>query len=203
MRALTRTSPALMRWPQLRRLAAGALFSVLISGVTVAPASAQSLESRLRASFLYNFTLFVEWPAGAFVSATDALVIAIVGRDPFEGNLERLLDGKKVAGHSIKVVSISLTDQKDLARVRAHLLFVARSEGRSAGSLVEQIRTSPILTVSDIPEFAHLGGMIEFFEEEGTLRFEINQRSAEQAGLKLSSRLLSLARITPSTIRSP
>ena len=126
-----------------------------------------------------------------------------MGRDPFNGNLEHLLDGKSVGGHPLRVVSISAASQVDLARVHAHLLFVARSEGLNVKSFVQQVRTSPILTVSEIPEFARLGGMIEVFEEDGNLRFEINRVSAEQAGLKLSSKLLALARITPVTIRRP
>ena len=206
MGAFTQSWPPVIRRSQLPRLVAVAILTVLLnSRAAVAPASAQSFstEFRLKAAFLFNFAQFVQWPTPAFASDTDPLVIAIVGRDPFDGNLEHLLDGKSVGGHPLRVLSISPANQVDLARMHAHLLFVARSEGLSVKGFVQQIRTSPILTVSEIPEFARLGGMIEVFEEDGNLHFEINRVSAEQAGLKLSSKLLALARITPVTIRRP
>jgi hypothetical protein len=200
MGPITRPWLLLVRSARLSMHAAGAIFTVvLVSHMGGTPVHAQSFstEVRVKAALLYNFAQFVEWPDRVFVSATDPLVFAIVGRDPFDGHLQRLLDGKSVNGHPIKIVAISQADQADLSGVHAHLLFLARSEDRGASRLVQQIRTSPILTVSEIPSFARLGGMIEVFEEDGSVRFEINRMSAEEAGLKLSSRLLALARITP------
>jgi hypothetical protein len=199
---VTQRAAGRLRW---RLLATWMAMLLLVSGVNVAPTSGQSSfgrESRLKAAFVYNFTLFAQWPTNAFVGDDDPFVIGVIGRDPFDGNLEPLVQDKRVAGHLLKVMAISAADAVHLASVRAHLLFVARSESSRAGSLVEQVRRLPILTISDIPEFAHLGGMIEMYEEGGTLRFAINPASAEQAGLTISSRLLTLARITATAART-
>jgi hypothetical protein len=199
MRAIVQSAPRNAR-PSRMVTVGGLLMLLLVSCMTAERAGAQSSlgrESRLKAAYLYKFTLFVEWPAAAFAGGDDPLVIAIVGRDPFDGNLELLLEGKRVHDHPFKVVPVRTGE---LERTRPHLLFVARSEGQRAGSLFEQVRMLPILTVSDMPEFAHRGGMIEVFEEDGTLRFEINRAPVDQAGLKISSQLLSLARITVTSL---
>jgi hypothetical protein len=184
---------------RLRRLRTAWTLLALLIGLNEAPTSGQSAvgpELRLKAAFVYNFTMFAQWPADAFVGGGDPLIIGVVGRDPFEGNLELLLEGKHVGGRSFKVIAIGAADAVHLAGVRAHLLFISRSEGSRASELLHQVRTLPILTVSEIPEFADRGGMIEMYEDTGTLRFAINPTAAKGAGLKISSKLLALARIS-------
>ncbi len=55
--------------------------------------------------------------------------------------------------------------------------------------------SSPVLTVGDAEDFARLGGMINFRVEENKVRFEINPAAATRAGLRISSRLLGVARV--------
>ena len=65
---------------------------------------------------------------------------------------------------------------------------------RSAGGL-DAIRTLPVLTVSDGKGFSQAGGIIELYVEGGRMRFAINVDAAERSGLRLSSRLLGLAKV--------
>ncbi len=51
------------------------------------------------------------------------------------------------------------------------------------------------MTVGDVKGFAQLGGIINFIIVKNKVRFEINMKAAEEAGLKISSKLLRLARI--------
>ncbi len=57
------------------------------------------------------------------------------------------------------------------------------------------VRHYPILTVGEMDRFGEQGGIINFFSEGNKVRFEINVGAAEKARLKISSQLLSLARI--------
>jgi hypothetical protein len=54
---------------------------------------------------------------------------------------------------------------------------------------------SPVLTISDVGEFARTGGIAEFFVEGGKMRFRVNLGSVKLSRLQLSSRLLSLAEL--------
>jgi hypothetical protein len=56
-----------------------------------------------------------------------------------------------------------------------------------------------VLTVGESPDFLRQGGIINFVLEDGKVRFEINQDAATQADLRISSRLLRLARPERST----
>ena len=51
----------------------------------------------------------------------------------------------------------------------------------------------PVLTVGETTQFLRDGGMVRFFVEDNNVRFQINQKNAEAAGLKISSQLLMLA----------
>jgi len=51
------------------------------------------------------------------------------------------------------------------------------------------------LTVGETEGFAVLGGIINLMVEGNKLHFEVNLNAAERAGLKISSKLLSMARI--------
>ena len=63
----------------------------------------------------------------------------------------------------------------------------------TAAELMQRIR-GPVLTVGETVQFLRDGGMVRFYIENNKVRFEISQKNAEQAGLKVSSQLLMLAR---------
>ncbi|MCP5159565.1 MAG: YfiR family protein [Gammaproteobacteria bacterium] len=147
-------------------------------------------EYAVKAAYLYNFAKFVEWPPGSF-STTDApLSICIAGDDPFDNKLE-MLSGKVVEGHPVEVRHIPAATGFE----RCHVLFIGRVEQKRFKTLLARLGRLPILTVSDIDDFAQAGGMIGLIETEQRIRFDINLDAANQANLKLSSHLLKLARV--------
>jgi hypothetical protein len=74
-------------------------------------------------------------------------------------------------------------------------VFVGRAEQGRFKTVLAKLARLPILTVSDIGDFAQTGGMIGLVEAEPGIRFAINLAVARQANLKLSSQLLKLATI--------
>ena len=68
-----------------------------------------------------------------------------------------------------------------------------RLDDRPAG--LDGIKTLPVLTVSDRRGFSEWGGIIEMYIESGRMRFAVNVDAAEHSGLRLSSRLLGLAKV--------
>jgi hypothetical protein len=142
----------------------------------------------VKAAFLYNFAKFAEWPA---LPAGAPIVACIVGDDMIAAAFVQTVRGQNINDHRLDV-----SRSPDSVMWRdCNLLFIAAAEvQRSAGAL-GAIRTQPVLTVSDGKGFAQAGGIIEFYVEGGLMRFEINVDSAERSGLRLSSRLLGLAKI--------
>jgi len=154
-------------------------------------ASAQSKEYLFKSAFLYNFSQFVIWPAGAFSGAQAQLVIGVVGDYPFGGALDEIVQGQKGNNHPLVVQRFrQLEDIKS-----CHILFVSRSEAGRLNQIVAISRNRNILTVSDIEGFAENGGMIAFVTENNKIRFKINLGAVKAENLTISSKLLRAAEI--------
>ena len=149
-----------------------------------------SVEYQVKAAFLLNFTKFVEWPAAAFPAPDAPITICVIGEDPFGAILDRTIEGERVNRHGVSARRLlAAGDPRS-----CHILFISQSEQERFAQIVSRLRGSSVLTVSELPGFADTGGMIEFLIEEGKARFYINAATTEGAGLKLSSRLLRVAK---------
>ena len=148
-------------------------------------------EYEVKAAFLHNFARFVEWPEAA---ASGPLVVGVLGEDPFGPLLDRTFAGKTLRNQPIHVRRLARVE--DAAGV--HVVFISRSEEGRLADILRPLRGTPVLTVSDIPDFAARGGIIGLRLEDQKVRFDIDPNQAARAGLKLSSQLLKLARLVPS-----
>jgi hypothetical protein len=161
------------------------------------PAVAESPSDReylVKAAFLYNFAKFVEWPPEVFVGTQAPMILCIVGADPF-GRVIQSIEGKTVKGR--RLVIQRAAEGKRLEP--CHILFVSASENKRLPDLLSKLDRSPVLTVSDMRQFSHLGGMITLIKAQDTIRFEINVDAAQHVNLKISSELLRLAKIVTSS----
>jgi hypothetical protein len=156
--------------------------------LTALRAEAAAPEYAVKAAFLYNFTKFVEWPPSAFHDDSSSLRLCVLGEDPFGDILEAVTEDA-VDGRTLTVLR---TDwMSDLAACQ--ILFISRSERRKVTTILAAVRGAPVLTVADADGFLEKGGIINFILQGSKVRFEINQEVADQAGLKISSKLLRLA----------
>jgi hypothetical protein len=153
-------------------------------------AGSVSGEGNIKVAFLVNFIKFVEWPDSVFESPADPYLISMVGNDSIEAAL-KAVNGMTVSGRRVVVRKVS-----DLSSLeRCHILFVGESEKGKVDRVIRAVKKWPVLTVADIDGFARRGGTIGFFREKNRIRFEINEESAEEAGLKLNAKLLYLGKI--------
>jgi hypothetical protein len=166
---------------------------VLVCSLESAMAHAQSnaaSEYQVKGAFLYNFAKFVEWPAEAFSSPDAAMQICIFGDNPFGEDLQAVARNKSVAGHPVRVVQL-----RKIREARGcHILFIASPQNSQPGQILAELRGISVLTVSDVAGFTSQGGMINFVVENERVRFEVNAKAAVEARLRISSKLLSLAR---------
>lgn len=172
----------------------------MLLGCTLAlasPAHAEvASEAAIKTAYLYNFAKFTEWPSAAFINSTAPLNLCIIGRSELGGQVSSL-EGKSAQGHDISIKRINSLNEGN----ECHILLVANIERRQLSDLTHSLSKTPILTVSDLEGFASMGGMLGLITVDERVQFEANPDAARKAGLKISSQLLSLARIAKETSR--
>jgi hypothetical protein len=164
-----------------RRCSIGGL---LLLAATALAAQDVSLEYRVKAAYLFNFTKFVEWPAGA-LGEDGPFTICIAERNPFGPALAMMLNGESTQGRRLTTRVVRT------AADTCQVLFVPRDV--EAGPMLRRLSGAPVLTVGEAPGFLQQGGAINFVVEGGKVRFEINQNAAQRGQLRVSSRLLRLS----------
>ena len=162
-----------------------ALLTAALCVTLVASAAGQDvpLQYRVKAAFLYNFLKFVEWPPDA---ARRPLTICVAGESPFGSVLDDTLSGESLNGRAVSARTVTTADPS------CHVLFVPQDV--PALPYLRGVRMSATPTVGERPDFLDNGGVINFVAEGGSIRFQINRRAADRAGLRISSHLLRLAR---------
>jgi hypothetical protein len=167
------------------------LAAMLISGGAPSFARGETApEYVVKAAFLYNFAKFVEWPAESFAGPASPIVFFVFGPDPF-GDALKTLKGKTANGRPIIVRYAANLGEVE----RCHLLFVSASEKANLPNILLNTKGWSILTVGDMHGFAQDGGIINMVKEEGRVGIEINMEAAQRSRLKISSKLLALAKI--------
>lgn len=143
----------------------------------------------LTAAFLFNFVKLTTWPD--LLGDGSPIVVCISGDDSVADALVQLTHNKAVEGHPL---SIRRTDL-DRPLNACHVVYGASLTGNSARQLVRAVSGLPILTVSDLEDFAERGGVANFFVDGGRMRFAVNPAAVDRARLRISSRLLTLAKL--------
>ena len=149
-------------------------------------------EYELKAAMLYRLTYFVEWPT-VVPDSQGPTILCVLGQDPVETALPSVISGQTASARLVEVRHPRSAGEIGGCQV----VYVAASEKKNIAQILAalKLKGSGVLTVGDMAEFAAKGGMIQFSLDDNHVRFEINLDEAAQAGLKISSRLLMLARI--------
>jgi hypothetical protein len=156
------------------------------------PALAQAPEYQVKAAMLANFALFVDWPASAFPAADSPFVVYVLGEDPFGPWLKYEL-GEHVGSHPVQIRHA----EKGEGVQDGHLVFVCRSEQRRLRQELSSLPKSGALIVSDVSpsdDFCRDGGMVALVTDGHKVRFDLNTKAAERAGLRFGSNLKRVAR---------
>jgi hypothetical protein len=179
-----------------RSIRGASLFVIIACWLSTGTPQALSLngedvEYPVKLAFLYNFTKFIEWPPASYRDPRAPLAICIVGHDPFSPDIEGDLRTRIVGTHPVEVLTLKPADTLTVC----HMVFIPTAEEHQADKIVRDLKGSSTLTVGETEGFAELGGIINFTVEGNKVHFEINQLAAQRARLKISSKLLGLARI--------
>jgi hypothetical protein len=188
--------------PYRRRLAAlAALFLIIClvqreDGFAAERSAPLSGEYQVKAAFVYNFIKFVTWPSGE-ASTGGAVRLCILGDLPDAAPFFDL-NGQEIMGKRLHIVQLREPQEAPTCQI----LFLSSSLSRRLPENLELVRGSPVLTVGDTDGYAQRGVMINMYIENKRVRFEINAETAGQAGLRISTKLLSLAGTVHGTPRT-
>lgn len=182
-----------------RRSIAGRLVPVLLCLAltpAAAPVHAQPpaesttatlLEVQVVAASLFRFLGYVDWPADA-LPPDSPYVIGVIAADAIAGELASVVTSRTVNGRAVTVRRLIPGDSLD----GVHELFVGGSTP-ARQQLLQRARGTPVLIVTKAEDALDQGSMINFRLVDGRVRFEVALDATDEAGLKVSSRMLGVA----------
>lgn len=163
-----------------------ALGLLLLTSAPWSNAAEPSPELSIKAAYLYNFARFAEWPTAAFSAADAPVIIGVLSDDSGTPALIRdALKGKRAGKRPIVVREIK---NEPASVTTCHVLYLV--DGKTlAPPALEALRRAPVMVVTDNGDTA----AVHFRSVDDAVRFELDLGAAEQAGIRLSARLASVA----------
>jgi hypothetical protein len=176
------------------RIRALALALATLAGFAQAAPHDPALEAAVKATYLYKFADYIEWPAGRFSSPADPLTLCVAGSDAITALVDAAAAGRTLQnGRPIAVRHVALAHERD-----CDILYLAPRREESEQEALREVRGQPVLTVSDGPVVGNLHAVIAFAVVDNRVRFDIDLDAAAQNRLAVSSKLLNLAvRVRP------
>ncbi|MDD3815533.1 MAG: YfiR family protein [Desulfocapsaceae bacterium] len=149
-------------------------------------------EYAVKAAFILNFAKVTIWPEKVFIDSPATIDVGLVGDDELLAMAFRSIDGKQVGDRILRVrLMPTAADCRG-----CEILFVSNAiERATLLRFLTAVKDRPVLLIGETPDFARIGGIINFISKNGRLHFEINPQEAERHRLKISSRILQLASI--------
>ncbi len=149
------------------------------------------MDYQVKAAFLVNFPKFVDWEPAAFADTNSPIVVGIYGDDNIAGEFEKMIEGgRAVSGRTITLRRITSEQQ---IGTNCQVLFIARSERHRIPAILDRVRGTGVLTVSETEDFLDAGGMINMVPRDRKIRLQVNLAVARDAHLNISARLLKVA----------
>jgi hypothetical protein len=150
----------------------------------------EATEASVKAAFLYKFAGYVEWPPDTLGSSGSPFTIGVIGSDAVAEDLASLIPGRNVAGHPVALRQLGDGDSpKGL-----QLLFVGGANPGRYAALIAAAQKGGALVVSESDRGLAAGATINFVSANEHVGFEVSLESAQRSGLRISSRMLAVAR---------
>jgi len=148
-----------------------------------------ALEYAVKATYLYKFGPFVEWPVAALPMPTSPVNLCVIGDDPFGKALDQAVAGQHIGEHPISVRRIAQASKESGCQI----MYFSERGSQLISEQLARLQNQPVLTVTDGADEEQSRGIVNFFIQDGRVRFDIDERAAARSGLTISSKLLSIA----------
>ena len=164
----------------LKRVVGVVLFMLVLT-------SANAQVEKFQSLFIYNFSRYIKWPDDM---SSGQFVIGVLGNSSVYDHLKEMADTKKKT-QNMDIVVKRYNSVNEVEN--CHILFVSSNFSSQVGSVSSSPKTSSTLIVTDKPGLAKRGATINFIEDSGKIKFELNQSEADQRGLKVAGSLSALS----------
>jgi hypothetical protein len=164
-----------------------ALLLVALAGE--AEAQGAPTVEEVETAYLHKFLGFVDWPTKAFPTDASPLVVGVAGSGRIHELLSAAVSNRPVQGRPVEVRRLGSPS----AATNVHLVFVGKGAWSDLPGWAEAASGSGMLVVTDEPHGIDKGAAMNFVQDGPRVRFEVSIAAANQAGLRLSSRLLGVA----------
>jgi hypothetical protein len=158
-----------------------AVILFLLSGISLVSCSlhAQSQE-KVYSALILNVAKGIQWPQGY---ADKELMIGVVEYAPLEEELKTITSSIKLGGKTVQIKNVTgSADVKD-----CDVLFVPAFKAKSLPKYVSYTSNMPTLIITNKMDLAKQGSGVNFILVNGKLKYEINCKSIEARGMKISS----------------
>jgi hypothetical protein len=150
---------------------------------------AEASEASVKAAFLYKFAGYVEWPPDA-LAAGAPFTIGVIGSDAVASELAQIVPGRSVAGHPVELKRL----EEGEAPKGLQLLFVGGPNPGHEAATIAAAQKGGALVVTESDKGLAAGAAINFVAANEHVGFEVSLDSAQRSGLRISSRMLAVAR---------
>lgn len=154
--------------------------------------AAADTETKIKASYVYKFATYVDWPptdSAVPSGGGTPFIIGIVDADNLADELKRLSVAYPMKNRQVQVRQLPA----GAALTGLQLLYIGQHSTRNARSLFESVAAQPVLTVTEAAGMLAAGSVINLLLVDDRVRFEVSLPHAEARRLKISSRLLDVA----------
>ena len=177
-------------WQALPRALVMALLLAAFAHQHAWSAEAQDAEYRIKAAFLCKFGNYVEWPDASGSAAQAPFEVGVLATPSVADLMVAAARGQAVNGRPIVVRRLERGDSFD----GLSLVFVARSHAARLPEVLAAVKDRPVLTVTDDDPGPNNGSMVNFVVVDDKVKFDISLTAAERSKLRISARLLGVAR---------
>ncbi len=161
------------------------------------PLQGANSDAEVKAAYLFNFAKFIDWPTTAFPQNDTPIVIGVLEDASFRQTVSDLIGTNRANARRVEIRQVSPSDPLQ----ECHIIFIPKSSEKSTAQVLSAVKQTPVLTVSDVDHFATDGGMIGFVVVGSSLKLEINLAASQDSKLKISSKLLALAKVVKTDSR--
>jgi hypothetical protein len=155
------------------------------------PVFAQYNEDVVKAAYIERITRFVEWPARDSLVINNQFVIGVFDDNEFYYTLIEVFKEKMIKEHKVKIINIDSPDQL----ITCDLCYISAKAKSRLREFVLKANISGTLLISGTSGFCRMGVHINFYIEDEKLKFEINDKTINSAGFKVSYLLLQNTRL--------
>ncbi|MBF0406180.1 MAG: YfiR family protein [Candidatus Riflebacteria bacterium] len=161
--------------------------SILFFLINLPGIAAAQDEFTVKAAFLLKFPAFIEWSKSGKVLDSKVFKIGIFNNPAFANIAKSILKNKEINEQVVQVDYLPKIEVQE----KFNVIYFSHNPG---GNSINSEKYNGVLTIGEGERFIDDGGILAFTIEDSKIRFFISNSNAIKAGLKISSKLLQLAR---------